>query len=80
MPVTVIRNASWIVAYDEASESHVYLKGGDDAYDGSRIVQVGGHYDGPVKTTIDGTGRLVIARLSTSPLASLLRGDDEGLE
>ncbi len=46
MPVTVIKNCAWIVAYDEAAASHVYLKGGDVAYDGGKLIQVGGVYDG----------------------------------
>jgi 5-methylthioadenosine/S-adenosylhomocysteine deaminase len=63
MPVTVIRNADWIVAYDEARASHVYMKGGDVAFDGSKLVHVGGPYDGPARTVIDGTGRMVMPGL-----------------
>ena len=63
MPVTVIRNAAWIVAYDEASAGHVYLKGGDVAYDGGKLIHVGGSYDGPAKSVIDGSGRMVMPGL-----------------
>lgn len=63
MPITVIRNADWIVAFDEASGGHVYLKGSDVAYDGNRLIHVGGSYDGPAKTTIDGAGRMVMPGL-----------------
>ncbi len=63
MPVTVIRNADWIVAFDEASGGHVYLRGGDVAFDGNKLIHVGGTYDGPAKTTIDGAGRMVMPGL-----------------
>ncbi|ETX27468.1 amidohydrolase family protein [Roseivivax isoporae] len=59
MPVTVIRNAAWIVAYDAGTDSHTYLRDGDVAFDGDRIVQVGGTWDGPAETEIDGRDRLV---------------------
>jgi 5-methylthioadenosine/S-adenosylhomocysteine deaminase len=55
MPVTVIKNCAWIVAFDEATQSHVYLKGGDVAFDGPRMIHVGGSYTGPAKVTIDGS-------------------------
>ena len=60
MTVTVIRNADWIVAFDEASCGHVYLKGGDVAFDGNRLIHVGGSYHGPVTSTIEGAGRMVM--------------------
>lgn len=63
MPVTVIRNADWIVAYDEKSAGHVYLKGGDVAYDGTALIHVGGRYEGPAKTEINGSGRMVMPGL-----------------
>jgi cytosine/adenosine deaminase-related metal-dependent hydrolase len=63
MPVTVIRNADWIIAHDEASEAHVYLKGGDVAFEGGTLTQVGGRYDGPAETEIDGRGRMIMPGL-----------------
>jgi 5-methylthioadenosine/S-adenosylhomocysteine deaminase len=63
MPITVIRNCAWIVAYDEASAGHVYLKGGDVAYDGGRLIHVGGAYAGPAETTIDGERMMVMPGL-----------------
>lgn len=63
MPVTVIKNADWIVAFDEAAQGHVYLKGGDVAFDGGKLIHVGGSYDGPAKTVIDGAGRMVMPGL-----------------
>jgi 5-methylthioadenosine/S-adenosylhomocysteine deaminase len=63
MPVTVIKNAEWIVAYDEAAQSHVYLRNQDVAFDGSRLIQVGGAYTGPAKHVIAGAGRMVMPGL-----------------
>jgi 5-methylthioadenosine/S-adenosylhomocysteine deaminase len=63
MPITVIKNCAWIVAYDEASASHVYLRGGDVAFDGGKLIHVGGAYAGPAKTTIDGSRMLVMPGL-----------------
>ncbi|THH35399.1 N-ethylammeline chlorohydrolase [Aliishimia ponticola] len=59
MPVTVIRNAAWIVAYDTETGTHTYLKDGDVAFDGDKIVHVGGTYTGEAETEIDGRDRLV---------------------
>ncbi|MGL4243658.1 MAG: amidohydrolase family protein [Beijerinckiaceae bacterium] len=63
MPVTVIKNAGWIVAYDEAAAAHVYLRNQDVAFDGSKLIQVGGTYAGPAKSVIEGRGRLVMPGL-----------------
>jgi cytosine/adenosine deaminase-related metal-dependent hydrolase len=59
MSVTVIRNAAWIVAYDAAAGTHRYLRDADVAFEGDRIIHVGGTYDGPADTEIDGRARLV---------------------
>lgn len=59
MPITVIRNAAWIVAYDEGTGTHQYLQDGDVAFEGDRILQVGGRYAGAADTEIDGRARLV---------------------
>eukprot|EP01035_Chromulina_nebulosa_P067266 gene67266-92150_t len=56
MPITLIANASWIVAYDAKAKGHVYLRDGDVAYDGDRIVHVGGTFKGKADVTLDGRG------------------------
>ncbi len=56
---TVIRNAAWIIAWDEAARSHRFLRDADLAFEGDRIVQVGGRYKGPAAREIDGRDRLV---------------------
>ncbi|PZU92244.1 MAG: N-ethylammeline chlorohydrolase [Chelatococcus sp.] len=63
MSITVIRNASWIVAYDAAAGGHIYLRDGDVAFDGDRLIQVGGRFDGEVDREIDGRGRMVMPGL-----------------
>lgn len=59
MTVTVIRNAAWIVAWDEGAQAHSYVEGGDLAFDGDRIVQVGGTWAGAAAREIDGRGLMV---------------------
>ncbi len=59
MPVTVIRNAAWIVAFDPDKNAHTYLRDCDVAFDGDRITHVGGSYTGEATTEIDGRDRLV---------------------
>ena len=59
MPATVIRDAAWIVAWDEEAGAHRYLRGSDVAFEGDRIVQVGGRFEGEAGAEIDGRDRLV---------------------
>lgn len=61
--VTCIRAASWIIAWDAARGEHVYLRDGDVAWADDRLVQVGGHYAGPVTREISGRDRLVMPGL-----------------
>lgn len=60
---TVIRRAEWILAFDPERGGHVYRTDGDVAWDGDRILQVGGGYTGPAAREIDGRGRLVMPGL-----------------
>jgi cytosine/adenosine deaminase-related metal-dependent hydrolase len=62
-PVTVVRNADWIVAWDEGNQCHAYLRHGDVAFAGDAIVHVGRNYDGQVDHEIDGRRRLVMPGL-----------------
>jgi 5-methylthioadenosine/S-adenosylhomocysteine deaminase len=61
MPVTLIKNASWVVAYD--GERHSYLNDIDVAFENDRIVHVGPGFAGEAGTTIDGRGLLVMPGL-----------------
>ncbi len=75
-PVTVIRNAAWIVAWDpdaaEGAGGHRYLQGGDVAFSGGKILQVGGRWDGAADTEIDGRDRMVspgLVNIHSHPLS-----------
>jgi 5-methylthioadenosine/S-adenosylhomocysteine deaminase len=61
--VTCIRAASWIIAWDASRGRHVYLRDGDVAWAEDRLVQVGGHYAGPVTRELSGRDRLVMPGL-----------------
>jgi cytosine/adenosine deaminase-related metal-dependent hydrolase len=60
---TCIKNADWIVAWDNDAQCHAYLAGGDLVFTDDRIAFVGHRYDGPVDTTIDGRNLLLIPGL-----------------
>jgi cytosine/adenosine deaminase-related metal-dependent hydrolase len=58
---TVIRNAAWVVAWDQAKQSHVYRRDIDLAFAGDRITAVGSvPRDGKAATEIDGRGLMVM--------------------
>src|SRR6267154_1874827 len=63
MSMTVIKNAAWVIAWDEASARHVYRHGVDIAFADERISVVGRGFTGPADVTIDGRARLVMPGL-----------------
>tara|TARA_Y100001934_G_scaffold41010_1_gene49081 strand:- start:502 stop:987 length:486 start_codon:yes stop_codon:yes gene_type:complete len=76
MSATVVRNAAWVVAWDAAKESHVYLRDADIAFDGGTISHVGGRYEGAAAVEIDGRDRLIIpglVNIHTHPTSEPLR-------
>ena len=42
---TIIRDAAWIVAWDETNERHAYLRDSDVVFTGNTIVHVGQGYE-----------------------------------
>ena len=70
---TMIENASWVIAWDGAAESHVYLRDADVVFTGADIDFVGTGYGGTADTVIDGAGLMVMPGLvdirATSPRA-----------
>lgn len=60
---SVIRNADWVVAWDEAREEHVYRNNADVAFQDGAIVFVGPQYPGEADEVIDGAGRCVLPGL-----------------
>src|SRR6059058_3472611 len=67
MTTTVIKNAAWVIAWDEALGRQVYRRGVDLAFAGDRIVHLGRDFDestmGPADRVIDGSTRLVLPGL-----------------
>ena len=63
MPITVIRDAAMVVAWDSARKSHAYMPDADVAFDGGALTFVGRAYAGPADTVIDGKGMMVMPGL-----------------
>jgi cytosine/adenosine deaminase-related metal-dependent hydrolase len=63
LTTTVIRNADWVVAWDEAASGHVYRRHLDIAFSGSTIVFVGRNYGGLADKVVDGKDRLLLPGL-----------------
>ncbi|MFI5024355.1 MAG: amidohydrolase family protein [Alphaproteobacteria bacterium] len=60
MATTLIKNAEWVVAWNEAKGRHEYLRDADVAFADDRIVFVGRGYEGGVARTIAGRGRMAL--------------------
>lgn len=63
MPTTLIRNAAWVVAWDAASQRHVYRRDVDLAFAGDRIAFIGKGFRDAADTVIDGADLCVIPGL-----------------
>ena len=63
MPITVIRNADIVVAWDAQKGAHVYLHGADVAFEDGTLRFVGKGYEGHADDTVDGAGRMVMPGL-----------------
>jgi 5-methylthioadenosine/S-adenosylhomocysteine deaminase len=61
--VTCIRSADWIVSFDPGHGKHVYRRGADVVFAGSRIVHIGPRFDGAVTREISGRRKLVLPGL-----------------
>lgn len=59
--VTCIRKAEWIIAWD--GDRHVYGRDGDVVWQGDQLIQVGGHWQGPIDNEVDGARALVMPGL-----------------
>jgi 5-methylthioadenosine/S-adenosylhomocysteine deaminase len=60
---TVIRNADWVIAWDEIAGRHVYRRNIDIAFADGTIVFVGRDYPGAVDRIINGADRLILPGL-----------------
>ncbi len=63
MSTTLIRNADFVIAWDAGTATHVYMPGGDVAFEDGVIRFVGRGYDGIAETVIDGRGFMVMPGL-----------------
>jgi 5-methylthioadenosine/S-adenosylhomocysteine deaminase len=60
MTTTLIRNAEWVIAWDESGKRQAYRRNIDVAFQGDAIVHVGHGFSGDAATTIDGRGLMVM--------------------
>jgi 5-methylthioadenosine/S-adenosylhomocysteine deaminase len=63
MPVSVIRNADLVIAWDASEKRHVYLPDADIAFRDGVLTFVGRGYDGEADALIDGKGMMVMPGL-----------------
>jgi cytosine/adenosine deaminase-related metal-dependent hydrolase len=63
MTTTVIRDADWVIGWDEAAGRHVYHRGIDVAFVDDRLVHVGRNYPEAADRVIDGKDRLILPGL-----------------
>ena len=63
MPITCIRNAAWIIAWDPAIGRHAYLKDADLVFEADRITFIGRLYPGAFDSEIPGHNLLVMPGL-----------------
>jgi cytosine/adenosine deaminase-related metal-dependent hydrolase len=63
MPTTVIKNAAWVIAWDEGRGKHVYRRAVDVAFSDDRIAFIGRDFAGAAERTIDGSDRMVMPGL-----------------
>ena len=76
MTTTVIRNADWVIAWDEVAGRHVYRRNIDMAIGDAEITFVGKRYEGACDSEIDCAQRLLLpglVNIHTHPTSEPLR-------
>jgi cytosine/adenosine deaminase-related metal-dependent hydrolase len=63
MTTTVIRNADWVIAWDETARHHLFRRDIDIAFVDDLISFVGRNYSAPADRVIDGKDRLILPGL-----------------
>jgi 5-methylthioadenosine/S-adenosylhomocysteine deaminase len=63
MPTTLIRQADWVIAWDETQGRQTYRRGVDLAFTDDRIAFLGKRYEGAADRVIDGGGLMVMPGL-----------------
>jgi 5-methylthioadenosine/S-adenosylhomocysteine deaminase len=61
--VTVIRNAAWVVAWDENASRHVYRQNADIAFSAAGILHVGPGYEGRADREVPGASMMAMPGL-----------------
>jgi 5-methylthioadenosine/S-adenosylhomocysteine deaminase len=62
-PVTVIRDAAWLIAWDEDRSGHVYRRNSDIAFSSAGILSIGNRYEGHADEQISGQSLMVMPGL-----------------
>ena len=60
---TCIRDADWVIAWDEMNQRHTYLRHADVVFEGNTIRFVGQGYKQPVDNEVNGSGLCVLPGL-----------------
>ena len=63
MTTTCLRNADWLIGWDDSAARHTYRRGCDLVFDNDQITFVGKNYAGAVDTNIDARNGFVIPGL-----------------
>ncbi|HEU0216172.1 MAG TPA: amidohydrolase family protein [Stellaceae bacterium] len=63
MPTTLIKNAAWVIAWDETAGRQSYRRNVELAFTDDRIVHLGKGFAGPAERVIDGAGLMVMPGL-----------------
>ena len=63
MTTTLIKKASWAIAWDEAAKRHVYRRDVDVAFSDDTITHVGPSFEGTAERILDGTDLMVMPGL-----------------
>jgi cytosine/adenosine deaminase-related metal-dependent hydrolase len=63
MLVSIIKNADWVIKWDEKEEAHQYIKNADVVFQDDVITYVGKNFEGPYDEKIEGAGLFVMPGL-----------------
>jgi 5-methylthioadenosine/S-adenosylhomocysteine deaminase len=63
MPTSIIKNADWVIKWDQGGKAHQYIKNADVVFQDDAITFVGKNFEGPYDEKIEGAGLLVMPGL-----------------
>ncbi len=79
-PVTLVRGAACVIAWDAAAQGHTYLHDADVAFQDGVLRFVGRSYDGAADVTIDGRGLMVMPGLVNIHSHPVHRANEQGAD